>query len=101
MFDKIKTVLDGLNTDDVTLLINDIKDYVKDRKTSEKDAIVTKAKDAINVGDTVLAKYKDAEVVGTVTKKTDKGFSMKTVIDGASKTLSRGFHLYVGHTDAN
>jgi hypothetical protein len=101
MFDKIKSVLDASSTDDVALLITDIKDYVKERKTSEKDEIVAKATEAINVGDKVLAKYKDTEIVGTVTKKTDKGFSMKTVIDGHPKSVSRGFHLYVGHTDAD
>jgi len=101
MFDKIKNVLDAHTADDVVALIADIKDYVKVRKDNEKDTVIADAKEKINIGDTVLAKYKETEVVGTVTKVSDKSFSIKTVIDGAPKSISRGFHLYAGHTKAD
>ena len=99
LIDKIVDILDESTYEEINELVKDIKAYSKEREKEAKDDLIENAMASIKEGDEVCAKYKDTEIVGTVKRVGDKSFSIKAEIDGLIKTVSRSYHLYLGHSN--
>ena len=82
-----------------SFLKSDAKEYLKERKDSEKAELVATVKSGIKEGDFVIARYKDSEISGKVVALREKSFSILTEdilnAKGEASRVSRGYDFVI------
>jgi hypothetical protein len=78
-----------------TMIKDQVKPYLKDRKETEKLAAIKSVKEQIHEGDTVTVRFKDGEITGIVAATREKTFSILTedILNskGEPSRISRGY----------
>ena len=76
---------------------DEVKPYLKERKETEKNDLMTSVKSQLSDGDTVTVRYKDSEITGTVVSLREKTFSILTdeILNakGEPSRISRGYNF--------
>lgn len=99
MNSQIINTLDQMSLSELEDFKTEINDYIKTRKSEQKEKAKLTFENNVSPGDTVLFTFKGEEVEGEVVKINEKSFTAEFEWDGELVKKPIQFHLYVGSVE--